>query len=403
MVNCPRCGTPNPDQTADCLACKASLGGQRFAQALDAARPPPPPPPLPANVTRPPSPPPQPTPRAFAPESALASSPLAAMGTDGGQAEAQRFLEQARRRTRRRRLTAAAVSVVLVAAAAVHLLVSARHERQRQAAAVFLKDFGDVESGPLASFWRCTVDARQTDVHRASDNLVVMEALTRAFNANPERQPNVLRQKCLPLLATAEADLGGLQPPSAFVEPIGALKTQLGVLRQVFERYIERLAAVREQTAREQALLAAARVFHGAARTDPRATAAGYVHALHCAIPALPRMAQQVRQPPDTQALVEHIYNGCKADPRFAAKLRDACASALGDREDDRLVVLVQRRMSGDDRDVSALEDCFRRAGRDAFGDALDAVGKGWVDYRNAIKGVFSRIVAFGGKAEAGS
>lgn len=242
MVNCPRCGTPNPDQTADCLACKASLGGQRFAQALDAARPPPPPPPPPPNATRPPSPPPQPTPRAFAPESALASSPLAAMGTDGGQAEAQRFLEQARRRTRRRRLTAAAVSVVLVAAAAVHLLVSAGHERQRQAAAVFLKDFGDVESGPLASFWRCTVDARQTDVHRASDNLVVMEALTRAFNANPERQPNVLRQKCLPLLATAEADLGGLQPPSAFVEPIGALKTQLGVLRQVFERYIAHTA-----------------------------------------------------------------------------------------------------------------------------------------------------------------
>lgn len=401
MVNCPRCGTPNPDQTADCLACKASLGGQRFAQALDAARPPPPPPP--PSALRPPAQPADLTPLTAAPAQIVGLPPLTALGAASGQAEVQSFLEQARRRSRRRRLTAAAVSVLLVTAGAVYLGFSARSERQRQAAALFLKDFGDVESGPLASFWRCTVRARQSDVHRASDNLVVMEALTRAFNADPEHQPTDLERKCLPLLALAEARLGALAPPTAFVQPVDALELHLGAVRRAFVRYIERLTAVREQTAREQALLAAARVFHGGARTDPSATAAGYVHALRCAIPALPKMAQQVRQPPDTQALVEHIYNTCKDEPRFAARLRDDCASALADAQPDRLVTLVQRRMSGDDRDVSALEDCFRRAGREAFGEALDAVGKSWVDYRNAIKGVFSRIVEFGGKAAAGS
>ncbi|MBK8481710.1 MAG: hypothetical protein IPL40_11105 [Proteobacteria bacterium] len=386
MITCPRCGTPNPDQTVACLACSAALGGQRFAQGVDAAKPPP----LPSAA------------EAGAPGRPAGEPPLKPTGTAAGQSEVQQFLEQSQRRSRRRRRTAAAISAGLLAALTVYVVHSAATERQRQAAALFLQAFGEVESGPLAGFWRCTVRAGQADVHRASDNLVVMEALTRAFNADPEHQPRDLEQKCLPLLATAETALAKLQAPETFVPAVATLRQQLLALRQVFASYIKRLAAVREQTAREQVLLSAARTFHGAGRSaNDRAIAAGYVHALHCAIPALPRMAQQVRQAPDTQALVEHIYNSCKEDPRFASKLCDDCAAALADQRPERLTILVQRRMSGDDRDVSALEDCFRRAGRDAFGGALDAIGKTWVDYRNAVKGVFSRAAELGGKTSA--
>ncbi|MBW2733899.1 MAG: zinc-ribbon domain-containing protein, partial [Deltaproteobacteria bacterium] len=37
MINCPKCGTPNPDKQNACLACGAGLAAEVFAEAMDRA------------------------------------------------------------------------------------------------------------------------------------------------------------------------------------------------------------------------------------------------------------------------------------------------------------------------------------------------------------------------------
>ncbi len=110
-----------------------------------------------------------------------------------------------------------------------------------------------------------------------------------------------------------------------------------------------------------------------------------YFNLLSCAVPDLAKMARKVSKPPDTQPLVEYIYNTCKADPKYADKLRRDCFATRQDNQKKTADFhLVANRMSGDPRDLDAINDCFRRANQGFGREEIEAVAKVFVKYAEA-------------------
>jgi hypothetical protein len=388
MVNCAKCGTPNPDSAALCLACGAPLEGQKFAQALDRA-----------TSSSSASWPAVQVPSAArssetaAPSSALAPATLAPIDS-AAQAEINQYIAQSTAKKKRRQLLFALSGVVALLAAGLYFYSKTQMEQREQQAAEFLSAFLNVDDGAVADFWRCATRARREDVHRAKDNLVVMSRLERAFQAAPQKQPDHLRLDCLPKLEQAKQQLERLDPPDEFKAPLTHMKQQLVAIRQSTESYIERLNKAKQLASNEQAIIEAAQAFHDPSGVE-ETKAVGYVNLLRCAVKNFSKIVRSVRRPPDSQGVVEHIYTACKADPSYANTLRLECFDRLSTTRQGSTYRLARRRIAGDSRDISAIKHCFNSANRDLFKDELNAVGKSWVEYRNAVKRVVNRVAAY--------
>lgn len=379
MVNCPKCGTPNPDTATRCLACSAPLEGQKFAQALDRAQ---------AKTSGS-------WPQIQIPQGSIPPAPSAPVSGQPDQAEVNQYIVSARSRKRRTRLLWISVAVSAVAAAGFYFYRSAEVERSRRAAAAFMTSFMGVDGGPIATFWRCMVGAKRQDIHRAKDNLVVTSGIERAFQAQPRKHPERIKRACIPAIDDSKQALRQLKPPEGFVEPLAKLVSVLDGIKGAVDQLAGKMDQAKDLASHESEIVAAAQSFHDPGRTEPD-KAAGYVKLLRCALPGLAKMARRVRMPPDTQSVIETIFASCKADPKYADKLRRDCYPELtrGNKR-SQLYRLVSRRMAGDDRDVAAIKHCFKKAHQGFFHDELAAVGKGWVDYRNAVNRVANRVSAY--------
>jgi len=98
-------------------------------------------------------------------------------------------------------------------------------------------------------------------------------------------------------------------------------------------------------------------------------------------------MVRAIKAVPDTQPVVEYIYNTCKAGPAYADTLRKKCfvqrnKSTKKTAEFNQAVY----KMSGDPRDLEAINDCFRRASKGFSEDELKAIAQVFIKYRNARK-----------------
>ncbi|MCC6746649.1 MAG: hypothetical protein IT371_03260 [Deltaproteobacteria bacterium] len=414
MITCPKCLVPNPDGSAACMACGTALAAQQFAQALDRAQAPAAPQASPSAAPMAYAPAPSDLPASPAPTlgqgaygdaSALGSpdgsfgyAPAGGLGgmvgLDAGSADVSAFM-QAQKAKKRNKAMVWVVAVGLVVAVLGFLgYRSSQKKALREEVGQFVAAFRKVDDGEVDEFWKCVVRSKGVDVRLAPDNMLLTNGLEQAFKSFPKSQPDHLKKKCLPLLDTIAASFGQVKPPSGFAARLDALKAVFPAVKSVFDGYANKLDSRKQLAANEQAILAASAAFHDAQQSD-QTKSWGYVSLLACAVPDLPKMAAKVQKAPDTQLLIEHIFKTCKAEPSYADKLRKECYAGLEGGKKHPAHAAVHKKMAGDDRDRSALEDCFKRANKGFFDKDLNEVGQAWVKYREARKAVLDEVAKY--------
>ncbi len=377
MINCPKCQVPNPDSATVCAACGTALVGQQFAQALDQEMG------APAAPTAPPA------------DAAAAPSPPVAVPqpveyampqpVDPAQAQAEinRFMVEQRARKRTRMIIYVVVALIVAGVAALFFINSARKKELKTNAARFYQAFNKIDDDSIGTFYRCVVRASGLDIHKADNTQQLTDGLEKAFNNFPKTQPAYIRDKCMPNIGAALEDLDKLKPPSsAFAEPLDGFKAALKEVRTTFERYAAVIEKRKNEASDEQEIRNMHGDFHKALEEKDAKLALEYFNLISCAVPDVTKMARKITKLPDTQPLVEYIYNTCKADPKFADKLRKECfATRKDNQKKGGDYPLVLNRMSGDTRDLDAINDCFRRANKGFAAEEIEAVAKVFVKY----------------------
>lgn len=398
MVNCPKCGTPNPDEDSACRACGAPLAGQKFAQALDRAQSADPEQPAEQEGAdeQAPAPVEQAPPEAAAPAQEPAAElvdipvPAAApitteMDPLKAQAEIDRYVAQTKSRKARKSAIYLAVFVIIAGGIGFLIYRSSKIEAAKQEAARFLKSFIDINGGSVAEFWRCTVRAKHADIHLAKNNLVLIQGLEKTFRLRPKSQPDYISRKCLPVLTAAMTEVDQLKPPPDFAGALDKVKKQLPTIKTAFEGYIKSMEKMKQDASNENEVVKANEAFHDPGQSKPSLTA-GYVNLMMCAVPDLVKMARSVKKIPDVQPLVDFLAVQYKTNSTgFADKLRKECFEKINSIERHKQFKLIVQRFSTDSRDGQAIKDIFLRANRNYFKKDLDAVGKSWVEYRNSV------------------
>jgi hypothetical protein len=390
MINCPKCQVPNPDSAAVCAACGTTLVGQQFVQALDQAMAAPqagaPPP-----FAMPPSPPAMPP---VAPDLMLGQAfpePVR-MGMDPGQAQAEINLFMAEQRARKRTKSFITFAILAVIAAVIGFFIwdSSRKKRIEQEAVTFYQTFNKIDDDSIGAFWKCAVRAKDMDVHKATEATIITDGLDKAFRNFPKSQPGFLRDKCIPLINSALADLDKLAPSSGFATPLEGVKASMKEVKTVFERYVTTIDKRKQEAADEQEIRDCSTDFHTLPDKKDAPKALAYYNILKCAIPDLIKKVKTIRQAPDTQPVVDYIYENCVkkgTDPKpFAATLRKCFASRNENEKKTPDFHLVANKMAGEgeQRDLSAINECFRLANHGFAFEELKAVGDSFVKYFNA-------------------
>ena len=433
MITCPKCQVPNPDSASSCTACGAGLAGQAFAAALDRASPEgEAAPSAAAPATGAPeasagAPPETAAPQPATPQAAAPSAPAAAPGAEMGgglggvgglagfdpsqapdpsaaQHEINQFIAEQKSRKRNKRLIWVMVVIVAVAIAVFFAMRNAAVKEKREEVARFWLAFREIDDKAIADFYRCTVRAKAIDIRLAKDNLMLTDGLAKAFKAYPTGQPKRLTDVCLPELDRIAKDLRALKTPDGFASLVEALAVSMEETKTVFQTYVAKLKTRSTQAANEKTLMDASAAFH----TDDAAKVAqavGYMMVMHCAVPDLAKMARKVRKAPDTQKLIEFLFETCKSDKTFADKLRGGeCFGKMKEFAEDptkpKWYAGVKKKFAGDDRDRQALDYCFKKANRGFFFKELSAIGKSWVKYRAKRKAIMAEIEKYKEKAE---
>lgn len=405
MINCSKCLTPNPDNANACLACGASLAKEKLQHAREHVATTP----APSEISQAPKAPSQQrdeapsgapaveaTPQAsFSAPPAAAWPQAAAVNPVDAQREIDQYVALEKRRKQRKRIRNIVTACLVVGALGFYFYRDSRLKAVQAEVAQFLLDFRKVDDGPIAEFWRCTADVQKLDMRTAPDNLAVVATLKNAFARDPKKYPDHLRNDCVAMLGAAEKALGELHPPEGFVAPLATLKQVMSDLQTAIGTLAGYLDQRKEQTANEQLILDGNAAFHLVEGGDP-IKAAGYYRVIKCAVPTFDKMVQTLKAgEPDTQPLVEFVYNTCKENPAFADTLRKECIGKFNEIDVPNEFKTVRAKMAGDDRDHAAIEDCFKRANKQQGTDEWDAVGKGWVNYTNGQRALYNMVAMY--------
>ena len=394
MINCPKCQVPNPDSANVCAACGTALVGQQFAQALDEAQ------------QQTPEAAPQAPPQAAAPAAAAqmpAQMPAQApapehymvptMDPSMAQAEINQFVAEQRARKRTKTFIYVAIIAVLGGVAGFFYWKAAMRKAKEKEVAEFFEAFRKIDDGPGAAFWQCTVRAQDKDVRLAAEVSEVTDGLEKAFSNFPKSQPDRLKDKCIPMINGILAEADKLKPPEGFASPLEDFKGAMKGIKTAFETYANKIDKRKAEAIVEQEIREAHRDFHtvigsGGGFVGPTDSpkAVMYYSIMKCVIPDLDKLARKLTKPPDSQPIVD-LYHECKKDPNFANKIRRECYEKRNEitmRTPEFKAVALK--MSGDDRDLNAINDCFTRVNHGFAFEELKGIAEAFGKYRNEAR-----------------
>ena len=410
MINCPKCQVPNQDNATVCAACGATLAGQQFAAALDQAQQ------QMGQAQAAPDAAPEPAPQT-PPAAAPAPEVQPAMGVQPGfgapppvgqvgspmdpaqaQAEINQFVAEQAARARTKKLIYGAIFLLIVAAGVFWWLRDARKQKRIKEIYTFFQKFRNVDDEDNASFWKCTVRAKHRDVRLAKDTLEITDGLTKAFNNFPQSQPDQIKDKCVPMIAGIIGDLDKLKPPLGFKKPVDNVKRSMEKVAKVFMTYARRIDKRKKTAAAEREVKKCATDFHMAYEGEATDKALAYWNIINCVVPDLPANVRKIKKGPDTQYIVEYIYNNCvkkDVEPRaLADKIRKECYDKRSEQVDKKDAKYKEglRYLSGDNRDQAALLACFEKANRGFDRAELKAVAEVFIEYNNARGSVLQQL-----------
>lgn len=261
----------------------------------------------------------------------------------------------------------------------------------------FYSKWRAVDDDEVSRFWKCLVRARHRDVRLAKDPQELTDGLEAAFKRYPRSQPGHLR-KCLPLLAAARKRLLAICPPAGFPRSLGRIRKALQRSQDATLAYARRLARRSSVAAADKKLLAQGTAFHLA--HDGKAGYAGalaYWNVLSCVMPDLAGQVRKIKKPPDTQYVVEYIYNRCGkrgvAPKAMAPKIR-ACFARRHRIKDIKnpKFRLGLKMLSSDNRDLMALKHCFKTVNRDLVARDVAPMRAAFEGYRKARQQLQNRM-----------
>jgi len=297
-------------------------------------------------------------------------------------------MEEQRSKRRTRSIIYLLVAAVVVGGIAFFVVQSSRKKARKEAVAVFYQSFNKMQDEQVNGFFKCTVRAQHVDVLTAQDTQTLTDGLEKAFANFPKSQPDYLKDKCIPMIAGIVEDLGKLKAPGGFGDAVESVKTSLGEVRGSFERYTSMIEKRKNEAANEQEIRNMNGDFHRLIEDKDAPKALAYFNLITCAVPDVVKLARGISKPPDTQPVVEYIYNTCKADPKYAEKLRKECfATANQNQKKTGDFHMMVQKMAGDARDLEAINDCFRRANHGFAQAELEDVAKTFAKYKNEAVG----------------
>jgi hypothetical protein len=203
------------------------------------------------------------------------------------------------------------------------------------------------------------------------------------------------------MITSVVADIDKLKPPTGFAGPLADYKATMNEVASVFTTYADKISLRKKEAADEQEIRDSHSHFHQAyfggrwASVSDTPKAVAYFNIINCALPDLLKEIKKINKPPDTQYVVETIYKTCKNDSTFADKLRKECFAKRNQSiKRDKKFKSAAFKMSGDDRDLYAINDCFKRANHGFAFEELKAVAEVFGKYRNKARGKILQAVA---------
>jgi hypothetical protein len=271
-----------------------------------------------------------------------------------------------------------AVVAVVVLAVGAFGYQSMRKRDERKLHAAFIQSFADVEKGDVAKFWECILGPK-VDVGAFPDNLALSQRITSQFGIDAKNYPAHVREECTPKAIDAKHKLEGMRAPSDYAEPLKKYEQGLQDLATSFDAWTKVAPAqVQEmEVGRKVGTFGAA--WHAFGGGKPGNDVIAYDRFLHCAVPTVDSMK-------DGQAVVEYLFNQCK-QPAYVTRVQDECGKELladppGSPTKNWQTAL--RKQQGDDRELSAFDDCLRKGRKGKRRDDLEAVGRAWVSFMEA-------------------
>jgi hypothetical protein len=323
------------------------------------------------------------------------------MDVGQAQAEIDKYVAEQRSRKRVRSFTYAVMSLIVLGIFGFFSFKGSLREKHKEQIAGFFNEFRKVDDGATAAFWQCTVRTRTKDVHLANDAAEITEGLTKAFENYPKGQPDLLLKKCIPMIDGILADVKKLQPPAGFATPLAVYSEVMAEVKNTFTTYANTISQRKEEASVEQEIRNAHKDFHsvlanggGWAPVQDTPKAMEYFNIMQCLIPDLVSLARKIKNPPDSQPIVD-LYFKCKADAGFANKIRRECYAQRNQTSmRSKEFKLVASKMSGDDRDLNTINYCFTKANTGFAFEELKAVAVVFGKYRNQARGNILKVMS---------
>lgn len=274
------------------------------------------------------------------------------------------------------------IVVGVIAAGAIGFFVykSMQEQKTREMHVAVMSQFVSIENDEMkGKFWACLLGAG-ADPSQFPNNLALSQRLESAFATDPKNYPAKVREECTPKAIDAKHKVEAMQAPAMYDAALKEYAKSLADMSAAFDNWTKIAPshlAEREVGAKVGNYGAA---WHGFAGGKPGNDVVAYDRFLHCAVPGVDKMK-------DGQAVVEFLFKSCK-DPAYLDKLQNTCGKEV---TTEGVVAAptpgfktAVSKLAGDDRELSAFDDCLRKARKSKRSDDSEEVGKAWLAYMEA-------------------
>ena len=255
---------------------------------------------------------------------------------------------------------------------------SMQTQKMREMHVAVMNQFQDIEKDEVVGkFWACLLGAG-VDPAIFPEQPGAVGRIEGAFGADPKNYPTKVREECTPKAIDAKHKVECITAPGGRTTRRSRNTPRASPIwrrRSTPGRRSRRRTSRRREVGAKVGTDGAA--WHSFAGGKPANDVVAYDRFLHCAVPGVDKMK-------DGQALVEFLFKQCKdrevsrpARTASAARRSPTETAAIGDTKDSRP---PSGKLAADDRELSAFDDCLRKAARASARDDSEEVGRAWLD-----------------------
>jgi hypothetical protein len=273
------------------------------------------------------------------------------------------------------------VAAVVVAGIGYFVFTQMKRQEERKRQAAFMQSFQDIEKGEVGKFWACLL-GNNVDAASIPDNLTLSARIENAFGTDSKTYPQRVREDCTPKAVDAKHKVEALDSPVVYKDALGKYGKALADLAHELDEWTKVAPQMLAERAVGKRVGETGAAWHAFEGGKPSNDVAAYDRFLHCAVPGVDKMK-------DGQALVEFLFNQCK-NPAFVTRIDAECGKevvaegAAASAGPTAGMKEALKHFQADDRELSAFDDCLRKARKGKKRDDLAGVGKAWVAYVEA-------------------